>query len=579
MLKFRFRTMVNISILSIVLILVGCSETHMGGTHNDHGPSATLFANGAILTMAGDAPEYAEAVVAESGKIVFVGDKKDAIDKFPNAQLHDLAGNTLLPGFVDPHSHFSMVINAIGQANVSPPPVGKVESVGDLISELNAYKTSFDIPDGEWIFAWGYDESQLADKQHITKHVLDEAFPNNPVYLQHTSGHLGIANSMALALGGIDEITPDPEGGKIIRFDGSDEPTGQVQEVAIYFFAGKAIQDFIPKKKALFPRAQNYYLGYGVTTAQDGMTDPLNMQFFQEMASSGELVMDLVTVHGMDIMLSNNLTFGEYNNRLKPQGVKLIADGSPQGKTAFFTKPYLTDVDGCERDCVGYPHMNQENLDALMLRGYKNGFQMFIHGNGDASIDMIIKAHERASAALNEPLDKDRRTVVIHSQFVRPDQLKIYQDYNLMPSFFTNHAYFFGDVHVENLGEQRAHFLSPMKAASELGLVYSNHSDETVTPINPLFSVHTAVNRQTRSGAVLGYEQKVSAYDALKAVTINAAHQIFDEQIKGTIEVGKYADFAVLDADPVSIAPEAIEHIQVLTTIKNGEVVFQRPSS
>ncbi len=496
----------SLFILMISSLVFSCASVT---THNKQSQSATLYKGGQILTMEGDTPVYEEAVVELGGKIAFIGSLSDAEKSFPKATIYNLAGNTLIPGFIDPHSHFSMVINAVGQANVSSPPVGPVQNFADLINELKSYKEQFNILKDEWIFAWGYDETQLEEMRHISKAELDVAFPNNPVYLQHTSGHLGIANSYALKLANIDNTTPDPEGGKIIRFPNSQEPTGQVQEVAIYFFAGKAIQEFIPKKAALFARAQKYYLKNGVTTAQDGMTDPLNMKFFKQVAASGELTMDLVTVHGMDSMLTNNLTFGVYQNGLKPQGIKLIADGSPQGKTAYFTEEYLTEVDGCEANCVGYPHMSQENLDALMLRGYKNGFQMFIHGNGDAAIDMIIKAHEKACATLGEPMDMDRRTVVIHSQFLRPDQLETFKRYNIMPSFFTNHAYFFGDVHVENLGPQRAHFLSPLNAASEMGLIYTNHSDETVTPIDPIFGVHTAVNRLTRSGQVLGKAQRV----------------------------------------------------------------------
>lgn len=560
-----------LSVLQVAHSEPKAAETAVKGTQN-----AILYSNGQILTMLGDKPEYAQALVTLGQNIAYVGNKREALERYPQASEHDLDGRTLLPGFIDPHSHFSMVINAIGQANVSPPPVGDVQSFSDLIAQLKRYQSDFDIKDGEWIFAWGYDENQLAEKRHITVRELDAAFPNNPVYLQHVSGHLGVANTLALQQGGIDKTTPDPQGGKIIRFADSDEPTGQVQEVAIYFFAGKAIKDFIPKKADLFAKAQDYYLENGVTTAQDGMTDPLNMAFFKQVAASGELKMDLVTVHSMDSMLENDLNFGEYQGHLKPQGIKLIADGSPQGKTAYFTEQYLTEVEGCESNCVGYPHMSQEQLDAAILRGYKNNFQMFIHGNGDAAIDMIIAAHEKASKALKQALDKDRRTIVIHAQFIRPDQLETFKRYNILPSFFTNHAYFFGDVHVENLGEERAFFLSPLKAASELGLVYSNHSDETVTPINPLFGIYTAVNRTSRSGKVIGAQQRISPYQAIKAVTTGAAYQIFEQDIKGSLAPGMLADLVILDQNPLTVAPEAIQDIKVVSTIKNGQPVFTR---
>lgn len=264
-----------------------------------------------------------------------------------------------------------------------------------------------------------------------------------------------------------------------------------------------------------------------------------------------------------------------YKNGFKIQGTKIIADGSPQGKTAYFTEPFLTSVPGCVSDCRGLPSLSQETMNDLFILAYKNNNQLFIHGNGDASIDMIIAAHENACKELNQSLDKDRRTIVIHSQFVRPDQLETYVKYNMQPSFFTNHAYFWGDVHVENLGEKRAFFLSPIASADKLGLKYTNHSDATVTPIDPLFTVWSAVNRVSRTGEVIGEEEKATPYQALKAITINAAYEFFEEDSKGSLSLGKQADFVILDRNPLTVEPMKIKEIKVVETIKNGRSVFK----
>lgn len=214
-------------------------------------------------------------------------------------------------------------------------------------------------------------------------------------------------------------------------------------------------------------------------------------------------------------------------------------------------------------------------MNDLFILAYKNDNQLFIHGNGDASIDMIIAAHENACKELNQALNKDRRTIVIHSQFVRPDQLETYVKYNMQPSFFTNHAYFWGDVHVENLGEKRAFFLSPIASADRLELKYTNHSDATVTPIDPLFTIWSAVNRVSRTGEVIGEDEKATPYQALKAITINAAYEFFEEDSKGSISLGKQADFVILDKNPLTVDPLKIKDIKVVETIKDGKSVYK----
>lgn len=206
---------------------------------------------------------------------------------------------------------------------------------------------------------------------------------------------------------------------------------------------------------------------------------------------------------------------------------------------------------------------------------YDNENQLFIHSNGDASIDMLIEAHEHACKELDQALDKDRRTIVIHSQFVRPDQLQLYKEYNIEPSFFTNHAYFWGDVHVENLGEKRAFFLSPIASAEKIGLKYTNHSDDTVTPINPLFTIWSAVNRVSRTGKVIGETERATPYQALKAITSHAAYEFFEEDSKGSINEGKLADFVILDKNPLKVDPMEIRDIEVAETIKEGKTIFK----
>lgn len=542
--------------------------------------SSQLYFNGDIITMEEDTPKYAKAIVTQNGKIVFVGSQSDATSKYKNSEKIDLKGKTLLPGFIDPHSHFGMVSNTMGQVDLNPEPVGKIKNIDDILQNLKEYKEKNKIQDGEWIFGWGYDDGQLAEKRHPTKKDIDKVLPNNPVYLQHTSGHMGVANSLGLEKLEISANTKSPEGGNIDRFPNSSEPTGLVQETAMYPFVRNMLEILATKQADFFDTTQNYYASNGITTAQDGMTDRNMIRFFQEQADAGKMKIDLISLAGYSELDSNladaSLKFKTYKNGFKVQGTKIVADGSPQGKTAFFSKPFLTEVPGCHHDCRGLPSLTQEAINKLFETAYAKENQLFIHCNGDATIDMILLAHELACKNLKQPLNKDRRTIIIHSQFVRPEQLDRFVNYNMEPSFFTNHAYFWGDIHVENLGKERADFLSPMVSARKLGLKPTNHSDATVTPIDPIFTIWTAVNRVSRSGTIIGQAERTTPYLALQAITTFASYELFDENLKGTLTVGKLADFVILDKNPLKVTPIEIKNIKVVETIKEGKTIFKK---
>ena len=567
--------MKQILYLFILFSLFSCKEKKKDSTE-----TSKLFYNGDILTMKGDSPQYAEAIVAQNGKIIFVGSKSEAESKFKDSEKIDLKGKTLLPGFIDPHSHFGMVSNTMGQVDLNPKPVGNVSKIDDILENLKKYKEDKKIPDGEWIFGWGYDDGELTEKRHPTKKDIDKVLPNNPVYLQHTSGHMGVANTQGLEVLKVSSASKNPEGGTIVRFPNSTDPTGLVQETAMYPFVRLMMEKLDSKQAEFFDTTQDYYASNGITTAQDGMTSRDAIKFFQSQANAGKFKIDLIALAGYSELDSNltdtTLHFKTYKNGFKTQGTKIVADGSPQGKTAFFSKPFLTEVPGCHHDCRGLPSLTQENLNKLFETAYAKHNQLFIHCNGDATIDMVILAHEKGCKKLNQPLDKDRRTIVIHSQFVRPDQLDKFVKYNMEPSFFTNHTYFWGDVHVQNLGKERADFLSPMVTARKLGLKPTNHSDATVTPINPIFTIWTAVNRVSRSGAIIGAAERATPYLAIQAITSFAAYEFFDENLKGTLSVGKLADFVILDKNPLKVKPMEIKNIQVIETIKEGKTIFKR---
>ncbi len=536
-----------------------------------------LYEHGDILTMQGDQPQYAQSLVERDGVIVYVGDEAGA-RRFKNAKTKvvDLKGKTLLPAFIDTHSHIMDYQGSLEFAALSPPPIGGVKKISDITDALHALQARMHLPPTAWLQGRGYDPDFLDEHRHPTAADLDVAFPNTPVVIVHASGHMLVANTAALRAAGVSAATADPSGGTFVRKAGTNEPEGLVQEMAMMAFAPFLMAEKpMPHQMALLRQAQDEYLKHGVTTAQDGLSLPLNLQVLQFAADHHELKMDVVSLPAFtmakEVVGTGKIRWGQYDNHLKYGGLKIAVDGSPQGKTAFLTQPYLTPVPGCDQDCRGFANMTQDEVNQLFMLTYRNHVQLWSHCNGDAAIDMMIKGHEAAVAELG---DADRRTVIIHSQIMRPDQLQTYQKEGLWPTFFSNHTFYWGDQHLANLGAERAGFISPLRSALALGIKASNHTDNIVTPIDQMMVLWSSVNRLSRSGVVVGADERISPYQALQTLTSNAAYFYFEENSKGTLTQGKRADLVILDRNPLKVAAMDLKTIRVMQTIKDGRVVF-----
>lgn len=563
-----------------MIAFFGCqTQPNADGRASSEPPK--VYYNGDILTMEGDTPAYAEALVVRDGKILFVGASAEAMNIAGRGhEMVDLKGQTLIPGFVDGHSHITNYADATVQADLSPPPMGKTNRIADIIESLKVLKQTTGASDTAVLMGFGYDQDFLEEQRHPTAADLDAAFPVNPVILKHASGHMLVANAAAMKQAGISAATPDPSGGTIIRKKGSKEPEGLVQEMAMYAFMSMITApttDEVEFKK--MQDAQAYYARCGVTTAAEHLLMPDKVAVLDKVAARKGLFLDVVVTPGYtfadQFLGTGKVQWGVYNNRLKYQGIKMAVDGSPQGKTAFLSSPYRTPVPGCSHDCKGFSNMTQEEVNNLMLSCYQHGVQLYSHCNGDASVDMMIKGHQFAVRALGDST-KDRRTVIIHSQIMRPDQMVMYKRYNLFPSFFTNHTYYWGDIHIANLGKERADYLSPMRAAIDQGVRASNHTDCIVTPLDQLFLLWTSVNRLSRSGVVVGASQAVTPYEGLQALTINGAYAYFEEDRKGSLVEGKLADLVILDRNPLKVDPMLIKDIQVVETVKEGKTIYRR---
>jgi predicted amidohydrolase YtcJ len=538
-----------------------------------------IYTGGDIVTVDNAYPS-AEAVAVTAGRIVAVGTTGSvlAAHQGPNTVVRDLRGATLLPGFIDPHSHYLSALTVVNQVNLFPPPAGPGADVEAIINALNNFRHERQIPAGELIVAYGYDDSAMPDGRVLHKEDLDADFPDNPLVVGHVSMHGAVLNSAAMRTYGISSETVTPPGGVIVRKPGSEEPDGLVMETAFLPIMSAMPKPTRQQEIDWSIAAQKMYASFGFTTAHEGLSHAADIALMQRAAAGGATVIDLIAfpfILELDAVLTDNPpeSFGSYRDRFKLGGVKITIDGSPQGRTAYFSTPYLVDGPDGQHDWCGEEGFPQSTVDDWFAKVYGLGLPLNIHANGDAAIDVLLAAH--AAAAGDEPA-RDRRTVAIHSQFVRPDQLDRYVEYNIIPSFFTEHTFYFGDAHIRLRGREQTDFLSPVRAALDRGLRPTNHTDFVVTPLDQMFMLWTAVNRVARSGEVIGADQRISPLEALKTITIDAARQYFEEDSKGSIEVGKIADLVVLDRNPLTVDPMAIKDIAVLETIKEGRTVYAR---
>lgn len=568
------KTLKTLTIILGIIILISCKQDQKEALIN----TAVVYSGGDIITMQGDLPEYAEALVIKDGKIEFVGSSADAmVAAGEGHQMINLNGKTLMPGFIDPHSHFINSLGMSSQANCSPSPVGEADDVAGIIKSLKDLKTQKSIPDGQLIMGYGYDDNAMPDGQLLNRDDLDNAFPNNPIMVMHVSLHGAVLNSKAMEQFGITAKTETPPGGIIVRKPGTNEPYGLIMETAFLPVFANLPKPTDEQLSQQVKDGQMIYAAAGITTAQEGASHIGDVGIIQKAADNNSLLIDVVsypfiTEYDTIFKLYSPKDFGKYNNHFKLGGIKITIDGSPQGRTALFTTPYLTGGPSGEKNWLGESTFSQEEVNQMLKKVYDKGLQCTFHANGDGAIDMCINAHEYAS---NGNPTKERRTTIIHSQFVRPDQLDKYVEYKMIPSLYTEHTFFFADAHIKNRGLEQASFISPMKTAIAKGLKPTNHTDFNVAPIDQMMVVWTAVNRISRNGEIIGVNERISPYQALQAITSNAAYQYFEEDKKGTLEKGKLADLVILDSNPLKVDPMKIKEIKVLETIKEGTTIFK----
>jgi predicted amidohydrolase YtcJ len=561
--------------LSRVLIANAVLLLALGGTTGSAQQADLIFAGEHIITMDGS---NAAAVAVRGDRIVASGSRADVFQlNGAGTRVIELGGQALLPGFIDAHGHFSGVSRYADLLDLSSPPVGGITSVEDIVQALRLRIEQQQIPAGELVFGFGYDDSLLAEGRHPNRDDLDRASTNHPIVVRHVSGHLLAANSMALEAAGISGTTQNPDGGIIRRRAGTNEPDGVMEETAMGAFPGSGANMGPEKLSQLRREAIDIYAGYGITTIQDANISSAYADLLREEAIAEPYAVDIVA-----FIMANPLSDEElqavshdqtYTGGFRVGGVKFTLDGSPQGRTAWMSQPYTQGPPGQSADYVAYPSYSPEAYKARMPDLLARGVPVLAHANGDAAIQLMIDGIAEAVAGEDLP---DHRSVAIHAQLARPDQLLRFKELGIVPSYYSVHPYFWGDWHRLSFGEERASFISPVKATVELGIPYTVHNDSPVVPPDIMRLISITVNRQTRSGYVLGPDQRASVVEAIYAVTQGAAYQYFEEDEKGSITVGKRADFVILEQNPLLVDPQELGDIAIVETFSRGASVFRR---
>lgn len=513
-----------------------------------------IYFGGPIITM--EDGIAAEAVAVSEGRISYVGDLDCARRAAPGAEEVDLCGSALAPAFIDAHSHFSAVANSTLEVSLEG-----ARSESEIGRRIKEFIKQNEVKPGEWINANGYDNNILPNGRHPSRAAAGSFAPDNPLVMKHASGHMGVFNERALSELGVDQNTKSPDGGKI------DFSAGYMEEAAFFTYIRKVPQVGLQKMLEAYGRAQEIYASHGITTVQEGMAVRQMTPAYQTLLATGALRLDVAAYADMEDAKALFEKFPnsvkKYDRHFKLAGYKMFLDGSPQGRTAWMRTPYL----GGKEGYCGYGTMTDGDVLAALRTAKETDMQILAHCNGDAACAQYL------AAAKQVPELWRVRPVMIHAQLLGTDQLGEVKELKIIPSFFVAHVYHWGDVHIRNFGLKRASEISPAGEAERCGITFTFHQDSPVIQPDMLETIWCACTRTTAAGELLGENQRISAYSAMKAVTLNAAYQYFEEKEKGSLLPGKKADMVILSESPLEVESDRIREIRVLATIKDGQTL------
>jgi predicted amidohydrolase YtcJ len=530
-----------------------------------------VLVGGRVVTV-DDEDSIVEAVAVRDGRIVVAGDNSDVMGLTgADTKVIDLGGRTVLPGLIDSHTHPSGAAVRFLEIDCRSPPVESIREILDMVAARAA-----EVGPGRWIRGANYNDIKLRERRHVTRWELDEVAPDNPVFITKETGHLYVVNSAAFELAGVTKETPDPLGGKIDRTE-EGEATGLLYETA-----GSLVSELIPAYTVDdiaegLRRVWDQFSEWGVTTTHDASGHRDAIRAYQRLIGAGvHQVRTLLMVSArrpgsediIGALRALGVESGYGDEWLKVMSLKIMGDGSGSGGSAAVYTPQHRGM----RD-LGLMTTSEEEISRLTVAAHEAGLRVSIHSIGDRGIDAGLDAIEEAQRRM--PVE-DMRHRIEHNSCCTPKQLERIKSQGVVPSSSIGYMWGIGDDYVENFGPERMRWLHPHRTMIEMGIVAGGNNDYPVTSYSPFVQIYEAVTRKTSSGQLVAPEEAIGVMDALRLYTWNGAYLGKEEDLKGSIEVGKLADMVVIDRDILSVPHEQIRDIRVEITIVGGEIVYQR---
>ena len=527
------------------------------------------FINGKIYTVNENQP-YAEALVIEGNMIKYVGSESGA-QKYITSETEviDLDGKLVLPGFNDSHLHFLSGGHYLLGINLRP-----ALSKEEFVNIIKEYINERILPESSWITGGRWDHELWKDKTLPTKELIDSVTQNTPVFVSRIDGHVGLANSNALELAGINKNTPDPEGGLIERNPETGEPTGILKDNAMDLVFNIIPLPSLEENIEAVLRALEEARKYGITSVQD-MTQPEELDAYQNVNENGKLTCRIYAIWKIDKyedIVRSGVTVGKEEGLIKRGALKGYADGSLGASTAWFFDPYVQNpaTSGLPMDIVTNGKLEQWTFDAD-----RNRLQLCIHAIGDRANNYILNLFEKIK---NNNSPWERRFRIEHAQHLKSEDIFRFSKIGVIASVQPYHCIDDGAWAEKRIGENRIQTTHPYKSLINNNTVLAFGTDWPVAPLNPLYGIYAAVTRRTIDGKNPdGWipQEKISVEDAIKCYTLNAAYASFEEKIKGSIDVGKLADLVVLSEDVLTIDPIKIKDVKVTMTVFDGEIIYK----
>lgn len=523
----------------------------------------TLIINANVITIDPANPR-AQALAMSDGKFVAVGSTEDiSLLSSPNTKILDLSGKTVLPGFIDAHIH---VLNS-GIRHVMAADCD-LRSIGAIQQALReqAAKT----PAGEWVQGFKFDDTKTTERRFLSKEDLDAVSTTHPILVAHRAGHIFYMNSRAMDLAGFNRETVDPLGGRLGREPSSGDLNGVIYERAIEPVRYNLIPKDTPAvRRQGLNRICDMLTSVGLTSVHDARVIGDELDTYQEGRDSGELTLRVYALmHYLHFpaLKDAGVRTGLGDNRLRLGGIKMVADGAIAARTAYMSQPY----EGSSSD-YGILAMTPEETESQVMDMHRAGFQVCIHANGDLTIDMVLTAYEKAQAAFPRSNTRHR---IEHCTLINPGLLRRMKALGVIATPFCTYVYHHGEK-MSFYGEERLQWMFAQRSFLDSGVVSTGSTDYPPGPFEPLLGIQSCVTRTDSNGKLWGPNQKITVEEALKIYTANGAYASFEEDTKGTIEIGKLADLVVLSTDPTAVDPMGIKDIPVERTIVGGKTVYE----